>query len=85
MTDILDEIEWAVDTIRDRLMFGMEEAPLQAAYFREKRAKGILIDCKKEIEKLRSELNKYQQHSEILNYIKENEQDVYDWALEHCK
>lgn len=53
MRDIIKSIEWAVDTIRCKERFGLSE--LQAAYNRERRAKGVLRDCKKEIEKLTKE------------------------------
>lgn len=52
--DILEKIEWAANTIRDKLHFGREE--LGAALAREARAKGVLLDCSIEITNLREDL-----------------------------
>lgn len=54
MSEILEQIEWARNTIKDRVMFGMDG--LQAAYSRERRANGTLLSCKQEILKLRCRL-----------------------------
>ena len=53
MNEILSLIDWAVNTIRDRELFGRDE--LGAALARERRAKSVLLDCKEEIEKLHKE------------------------------
>ncbi len=55
--DTLEAIDWACDTIRNRLQFGMGDSK-EAAYSREKRAKGVLMDCKKEIEELSEAVKK---------------------------
>lgn len=62
MSEIIENIDWAVNTINSRLMFGMEDAPLQAAYSREGRAKGTLIECKQEIKNLRKLLFEIKDH-----------------------
>ena len=51
MSDILTLIDWAVDAIRSQETFGQDE--LTSARSRERRAKSVLLDCKKEIEQLR--------------------------------
>ena len=43
MSDILQTIQWAEDTIENRLMFGMDD--LNAALVRESRARGVLSEC----------------------------------------
>ena len=53
MSDTLDHLEWAINTIREKLTFGMDE--LSAARSREHRAKGAMIAAKKELEALRLE------------------------------
>lgn len=50
--NILDSIDWAVDTIRSKLDFGLDA--LTAADHRERRAKQVLLECKKEITRLRA-------------------------------
>lgn len=52
--NILDKIEWAIQTIRDQLLFGIDE--FGAAKVREIRAKGVLLDCKEEITRLKKAL-----------------------------
>lgn len=44
---IEQKIEWALDTIRHKETFGMDE--LNASLSRERRAKGVLLDCKETI------------------------------------
>ena len=51
--DTLKTIEWASDTIRNRLEFGMGDSK-EAAYARERRSLGALNDSKREIIKLRN-------------------------------
>jgi len=52
--DIVKTLNWAIDTIRDKQMFGQDE--LGAALSRERRAKGAMIGAVKEIESLKSAL-----------------------------
>lgn len=47
--DILSSLDWAINTIRDRVMFGRDE--LGASKARELRAKGVMIDAVEEIKK----------------------------------
>ena len=47
--DILSSLDWAINTIRDRVMFGRDE--LGASKARELRANGVMIDAVKEIKK----------------------------------
>jgi FtsZ-binding cell division protein ZapB len=56
MSDILEKIQWAKDTITNKELFGLDE--LNASLAREKRARGVLTDAKKEIESLRQENEK---------------------------
>ena len=65
MIDIIESIEWARATIKDRLMFGMEDAPLQAAYSREKRASSVLIDCKNEIENQQKKIDELRESLKV--------------------
>jgi len=51
---IEEKIEWAVNTIRDKETFGLDQ--LNASLARERRAKGVLIDCRKEIQKIKQQL-----------------------------
>lgn len=64
MSDILESIDWAKNTIKDRLMFGMEDAPLQAAYSRERRASGVLLKCRKEITHLTERVKELEAESD---------------------
>jgi hypothetical protein len=54
MSDIITKIQWARNTINDKLMFGLDD--LNASLSRERRAKGVLMDCEKEINKLEQQL-----------------------------
>lgn len=65
---ILNTIEWAIDTVRDQLMFGLD--PLSAAKSRERRAKGVLLDCKQKFKSIDEEL------STIIKYYKDTYKDV---------
>lgn len=56
MKDILSKIDWAIDTIRDQLKFGLSD--LDAVLSRERRAKGVLIEAKEEITALKEELKR---------------------------
>lgn len=56
MSDILEKIEWALETKREKLMFGLDE--LNAALSRERRLFGVLLECKKEIERLNELIKK---------------------------
>jgi len=60
--DIIKHIEWACDTIRHKDRFGLPD--LQAAYSRERRAKGALLEARKEIIKLREELKDAKEDAE---------------------
>lgn len=51
---IEQKIDWALDTIRHKESFGMDE--LSASLSRERRAKGVLLDCKETIEKQKKEI-----------------------------
>lgn len=53
--ELLENIDWAVDTIRNQDKFGLDE--LEACKARERRAKGVLIDVKKHIIKLMNEID----------------------------
>jgi hypothetical protein len=52
-SDIIIHLNWAINTIRDKVMFGRDE--LGAALAREMRAKGVMIDAVKYIEELHEE------------------------------
>jgi hypothetical protein len=71
MSDTLEHLEWAINTIRDKLMFGMDE--LGAARSRESRAKGAMLEAKKEIVRLRA----------ALLYAYENSYDICWQDTEH--
>jgi hypothetical protein len=49
MTDVIQHLNWAIDTIRDQLKFGRDE--LGAAKAREMRAKGAMLAAVKELQK----------------------------------
>jgi len=70
--NLLKKIDWAVDTIRDQLMFGRDA--LGAAKSRELRAKGVLLDCKEDFTSLQSELNT------IIKYYKDTYKDT-EWDM----
>ena len=55
-TDVLEMIEWAKNTIAEKDMFGMDE--INAGRYGELRARGVLSECKKEIESLRKDREK---------------------------
>ena len=63
MSEFLDQIEWAINTIRDQVQFGLD--PLSAAKARERRAKGVLLNCKKEILKRDTLIVKFAAYMEI--------------------
>jgi hypothetical protein len=52
--DTILKLEWAIDTIREQLLFGRDE--LGAAKARELRAKGVMIDACKEFKELEEKL-----------------------------
>lgn len=52
--EMLETIEWGLDTSRNKLMFGLDE--LNAAKSRERRLKGILLDCKNSFKELEQQL-----------------------------
>ena len=45
---ILDTIEWALETKREQLLFGLD--PLSAALARERRLFAVLLDCKEALQ-----------------------------------
>ena len=51
----IEILNWAIDTIRERVMFGRDE--LDASRARESRAKGAMIDAVEEIERLTESLD----------------------------
>lgn len=65
MSDILEAIEWARNTIKDRLKFGLDD--LNAARSRERRASGVLISCKHEIIRLQGQVGILK---ECVEYVK---------------
>jgi hypothetical protein len=81
MKDTVANLNWAINTIRDRLMFGRDE--LGAALARETRAKGVMIDAVKYIEQLerenkiiKEELLSTKVFCESLRYSKPDGQDI---------
>ena len=60
---IEQKIEWALDTIRHKETFGMDE--LNASLSRERRAKGVLLDCKKTIEKQKKEIEELKEYKSM--------------------
>ena len=52
-----ESLEWALNTIRDKLQFGLDES--QAIVCRERRIKGVLIDALEEVKEMEEELEKY--------------------------
>lgn len=50
MIDIKEKLLWAINTIRDKEMFGLDE--LNASLSRERRAKGSMLDAVKAIDEL---------------------------------
>jgi hypothetical protein len=54
MSDIIKNLEWAIDTIREQVLFGLDE--LGGAKARERRAKGVMLDACKEIKTLEEKL-----------------------------
>lgn len=79
---ILDSIEWARETLKNRLMFGMEDAPLQAAFARENRVAGVLMDCIKEIKKMRTKTDKLEQDNKILEKEKKRLLDALSKGID---
>lgn len=81
MKDIVTNLNWAINTIRDRLMFGRDE--LGAALARETRAKGVMVEAVKYIEQLerenkimKEELLSTKVFCESLRYSKPDGQDI---------
>lgn len=60
--DIIMHLKWAINTIRDKVMFGRDE--LGAALAREMRAKGVMIDAVKYIEELHEVIEGYKKRDE---------------------
>ena len=63
--DIISKLEWAIDTIRDQLLFGRDE--LGAAKARELRAKGVMLDTVKEVKLLQSQNEIYRKALEKIS------------------
>lgn len=53
MKDIVTNLNWAINTIKDKLTFGRDG--LGAAIARETRAKGVMVEAVKYIEQLEKE------------------------------
>ena len=53
---MIAKLEWAIDTIREQVMFGMDD--LGAAKSRERRAKGVMIDACEYIKDLEAQIKK---------------------------
>jgi hypothetical protein len=51
---LLDKLEWALHTVREKLTFGMGEA--EGIKHRESRVKGVLIDAVKEVKEIEGEM-----------------------------
>lgn len=62
--EIIQAIDWARETINEKLMFGQDEP--SAGFSRERRACGVLLECKKFIEQLKEELKKERECVDIL-------------------
>lgn len=71
MEDLQIKIMWAINTIRDQLQFGLD--PLSAAKARERRAKGVLLDCHKKLESFQSENSELKSENQEL---KEKVKDI---------
>ena len=82
MSDIIDRIEWALETKRDKPMFGLDE--LNAALSRERRLFGVLLDCKKEIDNLRGLISEHVDNSTIKSHKNLCEAMGYTWEKEQA-
>jgi hypothetical protein len=60
--DIIMHLNWAINTIRDKVMFGRDE--LGAALAREMRSKGVMLDAVKYIEELHEIIEGYKKRDE---------------------
>ncbi|NBX97518.1 hypothetical protein EBQ81_01460 [bacterium] len=73
--DIIMHLNWAINTIRDKVMFGRDE--LGASLAREARAKGVMIDAIKYIEELHEVIESYRKRDE--EYLQRlSEEGQYD-------
>jgi hypothetical protein len=54
LEDILNDLEWAYDTLKYKETFGMDEE--QAIKFRERRSRGVFLTSIKEIKQIIQEL-----------------------------
>lgn len=70
--EITEHLNWAINTIRDKVMFGRDE--LGAALARETRAKGVMIDAVKYIQTLEKEIIFYRHQLEYAAKILEDVQ-----------
>jgi len=68
VSDIIEHLEWAIETIRNKSMFGLNE--LGAARARESRAKGAMIKAVKEITKLKEALR---EAAEVVGFYAEED------------
>lgn len=76
--DIIETIDWAMNTIRDRVMFGLDD--LNAAYSRERRAKGALGDAKKVILQLQKKNKELTEALQSIAFVEEPEQSsMFYW------
>ena len=80
--EILKSIEWAVNTIREKLMFGMHEAPLSAAFAREMRAKGVLIKCSNIIREQQAKIDELERENKELVETLERYANPESWVQE---
>ena len=83
VSNIIETIEWAEATIDNKLMFGMEDAPLQAGFAREQRARGVLLDCRLEIQKLKAAIELYKKSNDFYADTSNwgNSFDTLDYSL----
>lgn len=78
--NILSSLDWAINTIRDQILFGLDE--LGAAKARELRAKGVMIDTVEYIKELENSLKAMIELNENnCKIASRKEQEFYD----HCK
>lgn len=80
--EIIKSIDWAIDTIRDQLKFGLTDNPLAAAKRREARAKGVLLDCKKEIQSLKDQLAQSKKDLEKAEKVIEFYAKKENWTID---
>lgn len=80
--DFLEKVDWAINTIRDQVLFGRDE--LGAAKSRELRAKGVLLDVRKHVIDTNIQLQKLQDdRKELIEVI--TDLFLEDDHLPECK